>query len=861
MRSGKMRLLWAGVASVLCVLSGGHAAGEPAGGVAGAGQGVSVDEHLQDLLVRASLTGLRVTQNPEREDFRLTALALRLARSLTGDDLELLRLEHESWKAAGDREAERMTAREILRVDPTDQMAQLRLALSGIDRLQDADARLEAYGRLLGSRGEALHSSVRSRLALDAALLARENGLEDRFLELLTLSTTLDLTNKDASALYAATLLPETESARDRVEILANVLAADPLDTSAVENLALELMEHGAFAGALEMYNLLASLLRADGKDLNAIQLFDIGLCLWNASGVNECVSFLNSLTASQQARIDAERKRMEEEGLDPGPETVAFLSPELEMMRLAIAVLGENREMSDRVLVFVEFHVKQERDRLSAFVEETPEIDEDDLAMIRRGIALRELWAWLFAGLRLEQAEASIEELFGAGAEDVESAEPGIVGSVSAEAVLGSADPATSSVAERRFRGWLALQRGEYPKARRMLSEVAGEDRTARWALAELERAVGNTRSAMGLYAQLASEEPRALLTTAAWHRLLELRRASGNEAPLVRFRAGREIDGYILQFVQYLRQTFLDPRKFMTLHVKHEDASVDVLQRMRLVVRVQLLANSPVAVGSNKVIPKRILLAPDVRVGGQQLLQVTAPMVAEIASRLRLDPYEVIEVTVTPSWSMMVGRLDGLAFAQSSVRWQATLGFQTTDDGGFEPQAFSLVTLSDMLHREGVGSPNESLAGRIESGEGREFLEALVLMQVAVSRSGWGRADADDDWDGGELRRIAEASVESLIGRIGSLGSREASISVLRLLGAGALRAEGVRERVGEAFAGHAARDAHAGLVYVFYLARDIDDPLLGELAASSNAEVRAVARIVQERFRRMSAGSAAP
>jgi hypothetical protein len=62
-------------------------------------------------------------------------------------------------------------------------------------RLQYADARLSAYDKLLGPRGDALDPAVRSRLAFDAALLARDHGDEARFLDYLTTSTTLDPTN------------------------------------------------------------------------------------------------------------------------------------------------------------------------------------------------------------------------------------------------------------------------------------------------------------------------------------------------------------------------------------------------------------------------------------------------------------------------------------------------------------------------------------------------------------------------------------------------------------------------------------------------------------------------------------------
>lgn len=820
-----------------------------------------IETHLQDLMIRAALSRLRGHPNPDADEFRLTGHALRVARSLLADDLELLRLEQEAWETAKESERQLGTARRILSLDPTDHVAQLRVALGGINRLQDADARLAAYSRLLGARGESLHPSVRSRLALDAALLARENGQEDRFRELLTLSTTLDMTNKDSAALYAATMLPETESARDRVEILANVLASDPLDVNAVENLALELMRHGAYRGALLMYELLSTYLRMEGRRLSPAQLFDTALCLWNTDGPEGALEFLKSLTAEQQAMIDAERRRLEEDGIDPGPETVAFLSPELEMMRLAIAMIRDDRQMADRALVFIDFHIDQRRRQIDGAVEQNPEIDPGQVRILRRAASLQQLWAWLFAGLRLDRAEELIDELFpqdadGAVVEIDEGAREMLAGGEAAESVIGEMSTVPTAVAESRFRGWLALHRGDLPRARALLAPIGEQDRTARWILADLERTIGNNAAAMRLYAELAAEEPRALLATVAWWRLLMLRVEGGNESPIVRSREARELDAYISSFAPYLRQTFRDPRRYVNLRVVHAEPMVGVLDRMRLRVEVRSVADNPVAIGTGRPVSKRILLSPDVRIGGEQAQQAMSPMIAELASRLRLDPYESVEFTVTPSWSGIAAFMDSYAFSRSTARWQATLGFRTNDSGNFAATPFSVITLTEMLTRRGVGQPDGTLASRIERAEGTDLLEALVLAQTTITSSGWGRVDARGNDALVERQRFAEDAVDALLQRMPSLEPGLATIAALRLIGSGAIVVEGVRGRTAEAMAGHAEADATAAMVYLLFLVADEQDEVLVRLSSSSNEDVRRVTRILRDRIDRAAA-----
>ncbi|TVQ81505.1 MAG: hypothetical protein EA380_01650 [Phycisphaeraceae bacterium] len=861
MSMGAMRGLLVAVAGgvlVCLAVCGGAAAAEPTDETL---SGV-VEIHLQDLMVRASLARLRGHPNPDADEFRLTGHALRVARLLLPDDLELLRLEQEAWETAKDSERQMGTARRILSLDPKDQVAQLRVALSGINRLQDADARLQAYERLLGARGESLHPSVRSRLALDAALLARENGREDRFRELLTLSTTLDMTNKDSAALYAATLLPETESPRDRVEILANVLAADPLDINAVENLALELMRHGAYFGAMQMYDLLSTYLRMDGSRLSPPQLFDTALCIWNTDGPEGALGFLNSLTAEQQARIDAERRRLEEDGIDPGEETVAFLSPELEMTRLAIALVKDDRRMADRALVFIDFHIDQRRRQIDAAVEQNPEINPEQVRILRRAASLQQLWAWLFAGLRLDRAEQLIEEMFPKDADqtvaEIDEEARELLADRASEAVLGEMSAVPTEVAESRFRGWLALHRGDLPRARALLQPIAEHDRTARWILADLERTIGNNAVAMRLYAELAAEEPRALLATAAWWRLLMMRVEAGNESRIVRSRKARELDAYINSFAPYIKQTFRDPRRYVTLRVVHAEPMVGVLDRMRMRVEVRSSANNPIAVGAGRPISKRILLSPDVRIGGEQAQQMMSPMIAELASRLRLDPYESAEFTVTPSWSGVAGFMDSYAFSRSTMRWQATLGFRTNDEGHFTATPFSVITLTEMLTRRGVGQPDATLASRIEQTEGTELLEALLLAQTTIASSGWGRVDARGNDALMERQRFAEDAVDAMLHRMPSLDPRVATIAALRLIGSGAIVVEGVRGRAAEAMAGHAEADPTAAIVYLLFLVTDEADDVLVRLASSSNEDVRRMVRVLRDRIDRAASQS---
>ena len=122
-----------------------------------------------DALARLALTALREIIDPTPDDYRLSALALRVARRAYPNDVELLRLEIDAWDAAGDQDSAIAGTRQLVRLNPVDDVAWLRIVNHNIRRLQNAEERLAAYDRLLGPDGRALDPSIRSRLALDAA--------------------------------------------------------------------------------------------------------------------------------------------------------------------------------------------------------------------------------------------------------------------------------------------------------------------------------------------------------------------------------------------------------------------------------------------------------------------------------------------------------------------------------------------------------------------------------------------------------------------------------------------------------------------------------------------------------------------
>ncbi|MEN0021350.1 MAG: hypothetical protein AAF747_10755, partial [Planctomycetota bacterium] len=145
---------------------------------------------LAEELTSLALIDLRAQAEPTREDAAAAGTLLSFAQMFAPNDAELVRQRLLAADAADDGELVESLTRQLIRLDPTDTVAQLRAIGHRVAREQTAEARIRLFETLLGQ--ESIDVSVRSRLALDAALLHRELGDDEKYAELLVRSLRLD---------------------------------------------------------------------------------------------------------------------------------------------------------------------------------------------------------------------------------------------------------------------------------------------------------------------------------------------------------------------------------------------------------------------------------------------------------------------------------------------------------------------------------------------------------------------------------------------------------------------------------------------------------------------------------------------
>ena len=227
-------------------------------------------------------------------------------------------------------------------------MAQLRLISETIGRKQTVGERLAMYARFTSSKS--IDASVRSRLATDAAMLCRESDDPKAFREYLRLATTLDSTNKEAAILALELFVQEhPEDPPGRMELMSNLLLADPLDPMVYLSMASELADHGCFEQADRMHDNARRLLKKTGGRITEEQEVEALVLEWQVDGPAKVLSRINSNLAKQRGDVERYNTQIRDKHVgvvdDVGEAEDVRLSVDTEKVRLSTAIASENAE------------------------------------------------------------------------------------------------------------------------------------------------------------------------------------------------------------------------------------------------------------------------------------------------------------------------------------------------------------------------------------------------------------------------------------------------------------------------------------------------------------------------------------
>lgn len=694
----------------------------------------ATEARIADELRRIALIDVRLPATPGAAHYRLTGAALDLAQRFAPEDAEIARQRAAAAFAAGDETAlERATA-DVVRLDPADTVAQLRLISGRVTKLQTVDERLAFYDRFLGPGGERLDPSVRSRLALDAALLHAERGETEAFARRLTDALRFDGSNKEAATLALSFFTSNVDQPAAALELMLNLLHSDPVDARLHAEVAAVLHRYGVPEPAYRFLQNAANLCAAENCLPPSMQL-RLLLLRWQVEGPQTVVDEL-------VGRIAVQLRRAMETGR--GSDELLLSTDEIVTAILAAADSGDQQTLSSAVEL-----VGQQIELLRTIVKTRREAVDAELIPSQRDL-LRE---------GLQAAETRLQQAIAARAEAV-----AIIGAA-LDTAVAEADAAAQAVGGewgrhisllvRAWAGWhkrdaapvaAFLQQGD-PSFRsapllHALTTPLPEGATREQVLAALSRQLAGSPYAAYAAALIPDDRAHVLRTSEG-----ETMRSIAEAVPA------------------WVHRAAADPGEFMRVALEPIDGDP---RRPQLRITLENRAPIPLAVGSGRPINSRFLLST--RIGPtnieEQLGLAVQPEVVELDRRLRLAPRESVQMIVDAAPGITGLAIDAASGSHVTTRFHLdqafTLGALGVSRG---PMASSAETPIGEIALEPATRLSPAELGRAIAAAEQPLHPLLVAARAhLLAKARVAPADAERIADGA-VRRLREGTPEEAI------------------------------------------------------------------------------------------------
>lgn len=610
--------------------------------------------YLVRMLERLTLLDLRLQSAPTVDDFRFAEVALEIGARATDNDADIWRSVVEAAFNAGDRGALERATRRVVELDPQDTVAQLRLVTMRLGRLQTREERMAAYERLLGPAGGSIDASVRSRLALDAAVLAREGGDSDGFARLLTLSTSLDPSHKEAAALALAYF--QASAADDplgRMQLLCNLLMADPLDPHVHLAIAEELSRHGAFAQAARFHNNARNIIGASDPAI-AEELDLRGLILiWQLQGPERVVTELDRRLANLRHEAAYDVAVKESRGIavrdEDRPENTR-LTREYDLLRLVaadaagmrdVAALA-SKDMTATAMAVVSYYQRPENQPTG----------EEGRILARQIIDM-----WL---------ETLVVRAWAAG--DMESL---------SQDLQITRDRMSDAIDLSEPMAWYALRTGQLAPALEFFEATQGDRYRSPLGLALYYETAGRRSEAAEQYAKIAREDPLTVQSAWARSRLLFM---TGQD--LARTEWADRVSAIADGVPPALDRMLVEAQEFMRLELSAPRTQIGPMEIGRVSLVLANRSSFALGVGSDRPIDARFLMSPELRVGGTPVIGGVQPEVFDLDRRLRLTPGEEVSATLWPDSGFTGVFIASQAASRTGLMWRAIQGFRIVNE-----------------------------------------------------------------------------------------------------------------------------------------------------------------------------------
>ncbi len=676
-------------------------------------RGQSIELLAAHAVARCALVDLKAVGTPTQRDYRIAEELLATACTLRPNDQTLLRLYMEAAAGADDAVAIRDIARRLVKLDPQDTVAQLRVISTSISALQTSDQRLSVYERFISGEGsEEFDTSVRSRLALDAALLYRERGEMASFRDRLATAIALDGTNKDAATLALAFYSPDAKDPTGRLDALFYVLMADPFDPSVYNSIVSELLSQGAYKGALRFAKMQRRIYAIQSQPVPEVDDAAYDLAEWSAVGAEAVIRRLSDGLEKRRLNAFEQRKQGQDGALVPErvprPEEIHLPLIRERTRILCAASLGDRERTSIFLSEFAAIVDAATRDAGDP-LHRPQGMSEQQAREVARGATVDLLWLRLLCAQQLDQAATALADLHSS----------------------ASLDATTLA----RLDAWHLLRTGDREKAESTLGALAPSDPLAALghALAAEDRQDPNT--AIVRYAEIVRREPGDFVGAFAASRYQALTR----ERPAVSDVA-RALEQDAAGVPQWLDGMVDDPRRVMSLEVSALRKEIVPTDRTPVRVTLRNTSPMPMAVGPDKPICSRLLFAPSVDIGADRMPTADLAWVANIDRRLRLLPNESFDIIVWPDLGPLSADMEFALPRQGRVRWRVLQGFELSPqriyDAAPNMLAADVAPLMRKLPNRAEAVP-DALKYGIQTGGPSEIADVLLSLKLQMAQS----------------------------------------------------------------------------------------------------------------------------
>ncbi|MBI1190306.1 MAG: hypothetical protein GC200_06450 [Tepidisphaera sp.] len=672
-------------------------------------------------VTRVALLDLRSLDSPQPGDFSIAAGLLSIAQEQAPSDADIVRRRIEAAYGAGDNALVDECTRRLVELDPKDTVAQLRYITSRIEQYQTAEQRLEAYDALTGPKGEALDASIRSRLALDACLLARERGDTPGFVDRLKKAISLDGTNKDAALLAYTYFADRVDDRQGRLDLLTNLLYADPLDQKTIRLIRDEFAKAGAYQAAARFHRMLSAITLATGAQATEQQQLEGLVLKWLTQGPKAVVDDLSLQVATERHKVAAAN-----DSASDSPTTLSTVRPEdvrlalsFEEMRLVAATAGG--EATKGAI----------EDSMKDLWATTQNQAQGVLDRTRRPQGMSDQQAFetavnIVVETRLLRRLCGSEQNMDTGPLD--------------QAIDGL--PA-NDVRRASLDAWALVRQQKFDEAIARIGTHADDSSWNGAALGAALAGKGDKSGAAAAFGRCAELFPLTTVGAYAAQRAIEL------DPTLARFEQAKRLEGYADQLPRWLDSLVTEPRRTQLMTAEFGNWGATALQRVPVKVRLKNLLPIPVGVGAGRVISTRMFFAPGLEVGVRSRNDQAAGEVIELDRRLRLTPNEEFTSIVWPD-SALIGYLAEVGSMEPSrLRWRILQGFEILADGSRQAGPGSLECSTGILSREALPEARLALPKIAErlAGAKPEALAPLVLAMRSRFMGGLPDGTADPD------------------------------------------------------------------------------------------------------------------